>query len=240
MGLWKSDTMLSLDDAVVARLDKGGDRFEILVDPDIHEKMEKGVPVEDVVAVDEVFKDARKGDRASETGMKKVFPDMSFQQVLEAILEKGSIQFTTEQRRKMKEDRWKAVVAEVARNCFNPKTGTPHPPNRIESAMEEVKFQVDPGKSVRSQVNKAVDAIAMLLPITFDKVKMAVKINNIDAGRAFGELSSFGELLQDEWSKNGEWIGVVSIPGGMQTELMDLLNKRFKNGFEVKLIGRKN
>ena len=56
--------MVSLDDAV-ARLEKGGKRFEILVDPDLVELWKQnpeGVSMDDLLAVDEIWSDARAGE----------------------------------------------------------------------------------------------------------------------------------------------------------------------------------
>ena len=56
--------MVSLDDAVLARMEKAGKRFEILVDPDLVEKWKldsSSVELDDLLAMDEVFHDARGG-----------------------------------------------------------------------------------------------------------------------------------------------------------------------------------
>ena len=50
--------MVSLDDAVLARLEKGGKRYEILVDPDLVDTFKNdpsGVEVDEFFAMDEVF-----------------------------------------------------------------------------------------------------------------------------------------------------------------------------------------
>ena len=50
--------MVSLDDAVLARMEKGGKRYEILVDPDLVDAFKtdpKSVKVDDFFAMDEVF-----------------------------------------------------------------------------------------------------------------------------------------------------------------------------------------
>ena len=53
--------MVSLDDAVLARLERGGSRYEILVDPVLVEVWKEdpaSVPLSDLLAVDEVWSDA--------------------------------------------------------------------------------------------------------------------------------------------------------------------------------------
>ena len=57
--------MVSLDDAVVARLEKGGKRYEILVDPELVEQFKsdpESVSLDDLLATDEIWHDARGGE----------------------------------------------------------------------------------------------------------------------------------------------------------------------------------
>ena len=65
--------MVSLDDAVIARIKKGEEHFEILVDPyaasDIIDGKETDVL--EHLAVDSVFTDAKKGTHASEESIRK-------------------------------------------------------------------------------------------------------------------------------------------------------------------------
>ncbi|MFN4133679.1 MAG: ribosome assembly factor SBDS, partial [Candidatus Hadarchaeales archaeon] len=67
--------MVKLEDAVVARISLQGSTFEILVDPELALKIKSGElkDVKAAMAIDKVFKDAKKGDAASEETMKKIF-----------------------------------------------------------------------------------------------------------------------------------------------------------------------
>ena len=60
--------MVNVDEAVIARLESYGERFEILVDAELAADYKRGedIAIEDVLAVEEVFKDAHKADKASE------------------------------------------------------------------------------------------------------------------------------------------------------------------------------
>ena len=67
--------MVSLDDAVIARLKKGEDQFEILVDPYAAAEFIEGKEIDIVqhLAIDAIFKDAKKGTHASEESLQKYF-----------------------------------------------------------------------------------------------------------------------------------------------------------------------
>jgi ribosome maturation protein SDO1 len=230
--------MVTLDKAVVAKLKTHGELFEILVDPDKALDMKKGadVKMEDVLAVEDVFENASRGDRVPEEDLVKAFGTTNVQDIARKIITEGEINLTAEQRHRMLEEKRRQVVNFISRNAINPQTMTPHPPARIERAMEEGGVHIDLSKSVEENVNIAMKAIRPIIPIRFEEVKIAVKIPANYAARAFGEISTFGKLVRDEWQNNGSWIGVVQIPAGMQPEFYDLVNKLSKGEAETKLL----
>ncbi len=128
------------------------------------------------------------------------------------------------------------MVSFISRNAVNPQTMAPHPPARIERAMEEAGVHIDLTKGVEENVNLVMKAIRPIIPIRFEEVKIAVKIPGNYAPRAFGEITAFGKLVRDEWQNNGTWIGVIQIPAGMQPEFYDLVNKLSKGEAETKLL----
>ena len=68
--------MVSLDDAVLARLEKGGSRYEILVDPDLVQKWKNNpdsVDLSDLLATEEIWSDARAGDRPTSDALINTF-----------------------------------------------------------------------------------------------------------------------------------------------------------------------
>ena len=68
--------MISLDDAVTARLESHGARFEVLVDPDAALAIKRDDfdgELEDVIAAEDVFEDASRGDRPAESDVENVF-----------------------------------------------------------------------------------------------------------------------------------------------------------------------
>ena len=76
--------MVTVEHAVIARMEQNGEKFELLVDPDLALKMKKGelVSLNDLLAFDTVFKDARKGDAASPEALKKVFHSIDLETIV--------------------------------------------------------------------------------------------------------------------------------------------------------------
>ncbi|MCL2142904.1 MAG: ribosome assembly factor SBDS [Methanomassiliicoccaceae archaeon] len=230
--------MVSLDDAVVARLESHGETFEILLDPNIVRFIREGkdVNVADHLAVDAVFKNASKGTHPPEDKIKEVFGTEDIIEIAKRIVSKGEIQVTAEQRKEMLEAKRNRIVSYIARNAINPQTKTPHPPARIELALTEAKFHVDPFKSVESQVEEAMHLLRPLLPIKFEKSRVAIKLRADDYGRCFDDLAHYGIVEREEWQADGSWIGLMEIPAGVITEMTSRLNDKTRGHASVKLL----
>ncbi len=67
--------MVNVDEAIIAKYEYCGEHFEILVDPDLAADYRNpdgpDVAIEDLLAVEEIFKDSKKGDKASKLYLKK-------------------------------------------------------------------------------------------------------------------------------------------------------------------------
>ena len=157
-------------------------------------------------------------------------------EVARRLIIEGEIQLTTEQRRDMTESKRKQIITYIAANAINPQTSSPHPPQRIEIAMEEAKVRIDPFKSVEDQMKTVLESLRPLLPIRFEKVKIAVRLNAEDSAKCYGDIKTFGKIIKEEWQPNGSWIGVVEIPGGMQTDFLERLAQRTKGNVETRLL----
>jgi ribosome maturation protein SDO1 len=232
--------MIPLEKAVVARLDSHGERFEILVDPDLAVKFRQGEPldIEDIVAARYVFENSSHATRASDESLQKVFNTTDFVPIAKRIIEKGEIHLTAEQRRHMIAEKRRQVVAFIARNAINPQTGLPHPPQRIEMAMEEARVNIDPFKHLDEQVKETVKALRPIIPIKFEEIRLAVKVPADYAPKAYGDIQAAGTMEREEWQKDGSWICVVRIPAGIQSEFYDLINRLTKGQGEVKILNQ--
>jgi ribosome maturation protein SDO1 len=230
--------MVKVEDAVIARLEIQGSRFEVLVDPQAVQDLKDGKPVDlsDKLALEQVFKDAKKGDKISEEHLEKTFHTRNLAEIARQIVVKGEVQVTTEQRHQLQEAKRRQIIATIARNAMNPQTGAPHPPARIEAAMNEVKFHVDPFRPVDAQVQEVLQRLRPLLPIRLDVVKVRVRLPAQHYPRVIGEIKGLGRLLEEQWLGDGSWAGVVEIPAGVQTELYEKLNARTKGAAETALV----
>lgn len=230
--------MVSLDDAVIARLKKGEEHFEVLVDPYAAADLIDGKEIDVVqsLAIDAVFKDSKKGTHASEESLQKNFGTEDIAEITKQIILKGDIQLTTEQRSIMQKNKRNRIVETIAKNAMDPKTKAPHPRQRIELAMEQAGTHVDPFKPVSEQVKAIIELLRPIIPISMENIRISVKIPAEQIGRAYGTVRNFGTLEREDWQSDGSWVGIIKLPAGMQTDFYDKLNDVTKGNVSTKIL----
>lgn len=229
--------MTTLDKAVIAHLTLEGKKFEIYVDPELAELYKEGKKpdVKNILVVQEIFTNAKKGERAKQSDLEKAFGTSDIDKITEIILKKGIINLTTEQKRKKVEEKKKQIVALIAREAIDPRTNAPHPVARIEEALEKAKVQIDPFRDARDQLPEILKEIKFILPIKIEKVKVEVKIPSSFAHRSYGVLKSWG-IIKEEWLNDGSLKVVIELPAGAQGEFYERLNKLTSGQNETRII----
>lgn len=230
--------MITVDQAIIARLKTHGQAFEILVDCSNALALREGkdVDMHDILAAMKIFSDAKKGLEASETAMKQIFGTSDVNEVAKQVIQKGEIQLTQEYRENLREAKRKQIISTIHMNGVDPKTHLPHPPQRIENAFMEAKFHVDEFKPVQEQVQEALKKLRPILPIKFEVKELAIKIPPEYAPKCYAIVKSFGTILREEWQSNGNWIAVVEMPGGMESDFYDRLNTICHGSLESKIL----
>ena len=226
--------MVSLDDAVLARFEKGGKRYEALVDPDLVEQWKEdssSIQLDDFMAMDEIFHDARAGERPTEEALINTFETLDVETILNIILDKGSIQLTTAQRKARVEHMRQQIIHHIHSQAIDPKSKSPHPRTRIELALQESKYSVDPFKRLEEQIKDAIAKLKPLIPLSFESVRLAFRV----PGSAYGSVSQLLRTYQKKegWLENGDWACVIEIPAGMKGDMIGQVLKRSSDA-EVK------
>jgi ribosome maturation protein SDO1 len=217
--------MVSLDEAVLARWEYGGKRYEILCDPELVDQFKadpSSVNIDDFLATDEVWHDARGGDRPTGEIIEKTFETQDITQITIKILEKGNIQLTTNQRKGLVEEKRQQIIHEIHSTAIDPKAKTPHPRTRIELALDESRFSVDPFKRVDVQVKEAIAVLKPLIPLSFEPIRIAFRIPAEAYGGAGKLLRKY--MDKEEWLSNGDWACIIECPPGYASSLIGKVN----------------
>lgn len=226
------------DKLTTARITKSGEKFEVLVKPEpaLEYKMGKQIAISQILAIEEIYSDSSKGTRASDEKLEKSFGTNEVLKIAEEIMRSGELQLTTEQRRQLIEDKRKQIISFISRNCIDPRTGTPHPPMRIEQAVAQVKISVDPFKPAEEQAKDVIDQLRALIPIKMEQMRVAVKIFAEHAAKAYGAVKGYGTISREEWQADGSLVAVVEMPAGAYGAFVDRLGKLTQGTVQTKVL----
>ncbi len=212
--------MVTVDEAIIARYDKEGKHFEILVDADIAYDLKEGkvVSLSKMLAVNQVFKDSKKADKASSADVEAAFGTTDVEKIAEIMVKHGDIQLTTEFRRRKTEEKKKQIATIISKNAINPQTKVPHPPERIITSMEQAHVHVDAFKSADQQVEEVVKEIKKVIPISMEELTLFVEIPAQHSSKAYGMLKEFG-MQQEKWLTDGSLVAKLVIPAGLKEDV---------------------
>jgi ribosome maturation protein SDO1 len=220
------------------RYSHSGDKFEILVDPDKGLAYKQGelTDVSNVLMIDTVFTDANKGEKPTQAKLEEVFGTSDPLKVAEIMFEKGILQLTSQQRKEMTEQKLRQIISIISRTYVDPLTKLPHPPLRVENALSETRVSIDPFLDAEEQLKGVVDALRPILPMSMESIEIAIKILPEYASKSYGIVKNLAEIKRDEWTSDGSWIAVVSIPAAMQGELLDRLGKATQGSLQTRIM----
>jgi ribosome maturation protein SDO1 len=107
--------------------------------------------------------------------------------------------------------------------------------NRIANAMREAHVHVDPFRPAKEQVKAVLEKIQEILPISLERIEVAIRVPIAYAGKASSAVREMTEVKKEEWTSDS-WIAVIEIPAGMQGDIYDRLNKLTGGKVDVKIV----
>ena len=244
---------------IIAKVVKGKQKFEMVVDPEVAHRakktlqelrqekkeqdltvvdvmQEKQINLNDIFPTFDIFTDLKKGDRCTDEILVETFETAEGRSVAAHFMLEAEFAWTQDQRDKWLEKKKKQIITILARNSVNPQTKKPHPPKRIEKAMEEARVSIDLNQTAEEQIDGILKKIQLIIPIRIEAVKMAVKVPAQYAAKAYNIVDRYAQIQSSEWQNDGSWIGMISLPAGVQLEMLDKLNKMSHGRMESKLL----
>ena len=222
----------------ISRISIMGARFEILVHPDAALDFKQGRQndLSKILIVDTIFVDSNKGLIASEEKLLKAFNTVDVLEIAKTILRRGQLQLTAEQRHRFVEEKRRQIVAFISRNCVDPRTGFPHPPLRVEQAMNQIRVIIDPFKSGEEQARAVIDDLRPILPLKFGTIRIGVKIPPEYAAKTMGIVKEFGQISRNEWQSDGSWIAIIDVPAGLHAPFLERIGKATQGNYQTKIL----
>ena len=224
--------MVSVEDAVIARIKKEGKEFEILVDCDkaIEYKQGKETDLSNVLAVEEIFSDAKKGLVAG--GLEEVFGTSDILEIAEKIILKGEVQLTQEYRKKLHERKVNQVINTITTNAYDPRTNAPIPPERLRLALEQARVSIDVFKSDKELLQEITESLKKILPISFEKRRFKIIIPAKYAMKAYSFVNKY--KISENWLSNGDLDCSIEVLGGLVPDMYSKLNNITSGNVEIK------
>ena len=225
-------------DVTVVRYSFEGEKFEILVKPDLalDYKLGKKKDVSAVLVSEEIYTDSGKGTKPGNEKLLKAFKTEDQTEIAQIILQKGDLNLTTDQRRKMIDDKKKQIVEFIVKTYVDPRTHLPHPPIRIEQAMKDGRVSIEPQKNVEEQVKEIVEKLRSIIALKSENLQLEITIPAQYASQSYSVLKSVGSLKKEEWQNNGSLKAILEIPAAARPNVIDRLGSITKGSVTVEVM----
>jgi len=197
-----------------ARIKKYGENFEIIVDLDKALKFKKEESSgSDFLETDRIFTDSKKGFKAPDKNLEEAFGTTDVDTISQKIVKDGEVLLTQEHRDEEKDKKIRQIVDVLSNNAVDPKTGNPHTPERIKSALEQAQVNIK-NIPIEDQIKEIVEKISGILPMKLETKKIKITIPAIYTGKVYGTINPYKE--KEKWIDNGDLEVIVAVPSGTQ------------------------
>jgi ribosome maturation protein SDO1 len=205
-------------------------------DPALDYKLGKKKDISAILVSEEIYTDSGKGTKPSAEKLLKAFKTEDLTEIAKIIMEKGDLNLTTDQRRKMIDDKRKQIVEFIVKTYVDPRTHLPHPPLRVELAMKDGRVSVDPQKSVDEQVKDIVEKLRSIIALKSENMNLEIIIPAQYASLSYAVLKSVGSLKKEEWQNNGSLKAILEIPAAARPNVIDRLGSITKGSASVEVM----
>ena len=226
-----------VDKVTVVRFSVEGEKFELLVKPDpaLEYKLGKRKDVSTILVSDEIYSDSNKGTRASTEKLMKAFKTTDTTAIAILILQKGDLNLTTDQRRKMVLEKRKQIVDFIAKTYVDPRSHLPHPPLRIDQAMDDARISIDPFRNTDEQTKDVVEQLRSIIPLKSENMILEILVPAQFAAQSYSVLKSAGTLKKEEWQSNGALKVILDIPAAARANVIDRLGSVTKGSASIEV-----
>jgi len=205
----------------IARIKKAGKHFEIMVDMDLALAFRKGSGGNNFLELEKVFTDAKKGDVPPQGELENAFGTTEIQKIAEEIVKHGEVLVNQEHREAEQDKKVAQVVDYLVVNAIDPKTGNPHTPERIKSALHDGHVNIK-NVPVEDQIQEILSQISPILPIKVQTKKIKVTIPAQFTGQAYRVVKTYKE--KEDWKNDGSLEVVMNVPAGVLMDFYDKIN----------------
>jgi len=151
-------------------------------------------------------------------------------------MKKGELNLTTEQRKKMISEKRKQLVTFIAKTYVDPRSHLPHPPLRIEQAIEDGRISIDPFKNINDQVKDIVEKLRPIIPLKSENLVLEILVPAQFVAQSYTVLKSTGTLKKEDWQSNGSLKAILEIPAAARPNVIDRLGSITKGTATIEVV----
>ncbi len=232
---------VNLENKTLVRYNKKGKKLEIVVNPQeawLYKQGEK-IPIEDIIEGDIIFTNFSKGMKAGAAELEEILGTDNIDEAIKIILDEGELLLTQEQRKSFLKEKRKEIIDFLHTHCVNPKTGLPHPKQRLEQALDQVGVNIDFKRDAEEQALEILPKLRSILPLRMEIATVQFRVPPTLVGQLYGLITSKGKVVKEEWGNEGSWIVTLTMPAGAMADLMELVAERTKGKVNGQIIERK-
>ncbi|MHA1912401.1 MAG: ribosome assembly factor SBDS [Candidatus Kariarchaeaceae archaeon] len=234
------DKRLDLGENTLIKITVKGHKFELIVNAELVWKyceLDEDIPLTEMVEGMVIFTNAKRGQKASEDEL-EMFELNDELQIIEFILRNGQLNITAAQRNSFMVEKMSEIIEFLHLHCINPRTNLPHPPERINNAINEAGIIIKWDIPADEQAVDMIPLLQPIIPIRMEVVKIEFRIPATLVGPIYGKVTSVGTKLSEEWLSDGTWVVIMSIPAGAQAELIEEINSESQGKAQIKILER--
>ncbi|MHA2250839.1 MAG: ribosome assembly factor SBDS [Candidatus Kariarchaeaceae archaeon] len=233
-------TRVDLGKFTLVKYSSHGKRYEIIVDPEAAWLFKQGedVPIDDIVEGYSIFENISKGLKADIDGLDSIFGTTDEKKIIKLMLENGELQITHEQRKRFLKEKRDEIIEYLVKHAVNPRTKTPHPAARIEKAIDDVGVRIDRKEPTSDQALRVLKEIQQVLPMQIETATIEFVIPAKDTGKMYGYMQGSGDVLKEEWVKDGSLTMIIRVPAGIVAKILEEVSDRSKGRIRSSVIDR--
>ena len=195
------------------------------------------ISLDDTLVTREIYKDAKKADRASEADILGVFQHKDMSKALDEIIKKGNYQLSTAERKKKVEEKRAQITYYFHKNFMDPKTKLPHPLTRIEAALGDIKgLRIHPDEPAEHQAKAIRKQLKDIIPLKSNALEGTIIVPHAFLGQSQGVIHGLCTVTKEEYTGAGCKMRVALVASDLQ-KLLSELNRVGKGEINFELDG---
>ena len=117
----------------------------------------------------------------------------------------------------------KQLVTFIAKTYVDPRSHLPHPPLRIEQALDDARVSIDPFKNIDEQLKDIIEKVRSIIPLKSENIVLEITVPAQFVAQSYTVLKSTGTLKKEDWQSNGSLKAILEIPAAARPNVIDRL-----------------